>query len=398
MEKLFIDDLEMKGKRVLLRVDFNVPLKNGKVEDDTRIRETLPTIEKIVLSGGIPIIISHLGRPKGKKDPVFSLEPVAKYLGNLMGKKVIFLPDCVGEAVEAAVRQAKPGEIYMLENLRFYKEEEENDPGFSEALASLADVYINDAFATAHRAHASTVGVTKYFKENAAGYLMAKEIRNLSAILEDPPRPFVAIIGGAKISTKLPVLKNLLKKVDKMLIGGGLSYTFFKALGVEIGKSICEDDQVNNAVGILQSPYADKKIILPIDIVVTNSIESPKVIENVAWDSIPSNLEGVDIGKKTRELFAYEIVNARSAFINGPMGVFEVKPFDRGTIEIFEALAELTEKGGFTVAGGGETVEALNKLGFKGKLTHESTGGGASLEFMEGKVLPGIAALTDKKA
>ncbi|MGB9562009.1 MAG: phosphoglycerate kinase, partial [bacterium] len=306
MDKLFIEDLELSGKRVLLRVDFNVPLKNGKVEDDTRIRETLPTINKIISSGGIPVIISHLGRPKGKKDSSLSLKPVAEHLEKLLGRKVTFLTNCVGEYVEKSVKNGKSGDVFLLENLRFYKEEEENAPEFAKALASLADLYINDAFATAHRAHASTVGVTKFFKQNAAGYLMAKEIESLSTILEKPPKPFVAIIGGAKISTKLPILKNLLKKVDKLLIGGGLSYTFFKALGVEIGKSICEDEQLNNASEILQSPYADKKIVLPIDVVVTDSIDSPKIIENVSWDAIPANLESVDIGKKTRELYTYE--------------------------------------------------------------------------------------------
>jgi len=397
MQKLLIDDLNLKGKRVLLRVDFNVPLKNGKVEDDTRIRETIPTIKKVLEDGGIPIIISHLGRPKGKKDPAFSLKPVAETLSRLIEKKVTFLPDCIGPEIESKIRAGHRGDIFLLENLRFYKEEEENDPEFARALASLGDVFVNDAFATAHRAHASTVGVTKYLKKCAAGYLMAKEIQNLSTILENPKRPFVAVVGGAKISTKLPVLKNLLRLVDKLLIGGGLSYTFFKALGGEIGKSICEEDQIPNAAEILQSHYADKKIIFPIDCVVTDSLEKPNRIEVVHWDSIPEELGGVDIGPKTAELFASEILSARSVLINGPMGVFEVKPFDRGTRAVFEAIVEVTRKGGFTVAGGGETVEALNKLGFKGMLTHESTGGGASLEFLEGKTLPGIAALTDKE-
>jgi phosphoglycerate kinase len=398
MNKLTIDDLKMKDKRVLVRVDFNVPLNEKKeVADDTRIVESLPTIKKILNDGGKTVLMSHLGRPKGK-DPNLSLAPVAKRLGKLLRWPVKFVDDCIGEKVEKAVSELKSSECLLLENLRFYPQEEKNDPEFAKSLAKLGEVYINDAFGTAHRAHASTEGVTKYIKECAAGYLMQKELKYLGMALTQPKRPFIAILGGAKISGKIDVIKNLLDKVDTLLIGGGMAFTFYKAMGKEIGSSILEGDKVELAKEILAE--AEKKKVdleLPDDFIIAPEAKEDTSTKVVNKDNIPVGWKGLDIGPETLKLFKEKIENAKTVIWNGPMGVFEVDKFSRGTTGIADQLAQITRKGATTIVGGGDSVAALAKVNLEKKMTHVSTGGGASLEFLEGKILPGVAALTDKK-
>ncbi len=398
MDKLTIDDLKLKDKRVLVRVDFNVPLNEKKeVADDTRIVESLPTIKKILNDGGKAILMSHLGRPKGK-DPNLSLAPVAKRLEKLLGKPVKFVDDCIGEKVEKAVSGLKSSECLLLENLRFYPQEEKNDPEFAKSLAKLGEVYINDAFGTAHRAHASTEGVTKYIKECAAGYLMQKELKYLGMALTQPKRPFIAILGGAKISGKIDVIKNLLDKVDTLLIGGGMAFTFYKAMGKEIGSSILEGDKVELAKEILAE--AEKKKVdleLPDDFIIAPEAKEDTSTRVVDKDNIPVGWKGLDIGPETLKLFREKIENAKTVVWNGPMGVFEVDKFSKGTIGVADQLARITEKGATTIVGGGDSVAALAKVNLEKKMTHVSTGGGASLEFLEGKTLPGVAALTDKR-
>ncbi len=397
MEKLSIDDIGLSGKRVLVRVDFNVPLdEKGEVTNDKRIVASLPTIKKIIADGGKAILMSHLGRPKGKKVPEMSLLPVAKRLEKLLGKPVKFADDCVGPEVEKAVSLLKPGECLLLENLRFYAEEEKNDPEFAGKLANLGDVYVNDAFGTAHRAHASTEGVTKYFKQCAAGYLMQNELKYLGMALANPQRPFVAVLGGAKISGKIDVITNLMDKVDAILIGGGMVFTFYKAMGREIGKSLLESDKVDLAGEILKKAQ-EKKIgfFLPVDVVVASEPKDDVSSQVVASDAIPSNMLGLDIGPKTLKEFASELDKAKTVVWNGPMGVFEVSKFAAGTIGIAQELAKITQKGATTIVGGGDSASAVAKAGLKDKLSFISTGGGASLEFLEGKTLPGVAALTD---
>ncbi len=398
MNKLTIDDLKMKDKRVLVRVDFNVPLNEKKeVADDTRIVESLPTIKKILNDGGKAILMSHLGRPKGK-DPNLSLAPVAKRLEKLLGKPVKFVDDCIGEKVEKAVSELKSSECLLLENLRFYPQEEKNDPEFAKSLAKLGEVYINDAFGTAHRAHASTEGVTKYIKECAAGYLMQKELKYLGMALTQPKRPFIAILGGAKISGKIDVIKNLLDKVDTILIGGGMAFTFYKALGKEVGSSLLEGDKVELAKEILEE--AEKKKVdleLPDDFIIAPEAKEDTSTRVVDKDNIPAGWKGLDIGPETLKLFKEKIENAKTVVWNGPMGVFEVDKFSKGTIGIADQLARITKKGATTIVGGGDSVAALARVNLEKKMTHVSTGGGASLEFLEGKTLPGVAALTDKK-
>ncbi|MBI5806950.1 MAG: phosphoglycerate kinase [Ignavibacteriales bacterium] len=397
MKKLSIDNVELKGKRVLVRVDFNVPLdENQKITDDIRITSALPTIKKIINDGGKCILMSHLGRPKGGPNPKYSLKPVAVRLGELLESEVKFAPDCIGEQVKAIVNKMKDGEVLLLENLRFHPEEEKNVPEFAQQLAELGDVYINDAFGSAHRAHASTEGVTKYIKVCAAGYLMQKELEYLGNAVSNPVRPFTAILGGSKISGKIDVIENLLPKVDYLLIGGGMAYTFYKAMGYEIGSSLLEEEKIELAKQMLEKFKSSKaKVLLPVDNVVASEFknESPSMV--VDSDKIPADKMGLDIGPKTIEEFKEVILESKTIVWNGPMGVFEFDNFAKGTNEIAKALAEATEKGAITVIGGGDSAAAISKAGLDDKVTHVSTGGGASLEFLEGKVLPGVAALND---
>jgi phosphoglycerate kinase len=397
MNKLSINDLSLKDKKVLMRVDFNVPLKNGEVTDDTRIVESLPSIKKVLKEGGGLILMSHLGRPKGKPNSEMSLKPVAKRLEKLLNKPVKFVNDCIGPEVEKTVSELKSGECLLLENLRFYAQEEENDPEFAKKLAKLGEMYINDAFGTAHRAHASTEGVTKYFKQCAAGYLMQKELKYLGMALSNPSRPFVAILGGAKISGKIDVISSLMDKVDTLLIGGGMVFTFYKALGFGIGNSLVEEDKISLAREILDK--AKKKgldIVLPEDIVIAKEADEKSEVKIVDKDKIESGWKGLDIGSKTIALFAKKLENAKTVVWNGPMGVFEIERFSKGTIEIAKVLAKITRKGATTIVGGGDSASAIAKAGVEKEISHISTGGGASLEFLEGKTLPGVAALTDE--
>ncbi len=397
MNKLTIDNLELKGKRVLMRVDFNVPLdENKNVTDDTRIRASLPSILKVINDAGKLILMSHLGRPKGKKDPKYSLEPVAKKLSELLGKEVKFAKDCIGDEVKKLVDSLNEGDVLLLENLRFYAEEEKNDENFARQLAALGDLYINDAFGSAHRAHASTEGVTKFFKQNAAGYLMQKELEYLSKAVGNPERPYTAILGGAKISGKIDVIQNLMNKVDNLLIGGGMAFTFFKVMGLEIGKSLLEEDRIEMAKQILDETESKNiNLILPVDVIIADSFSNDAKSEVVDINSIKSDWQGLDIGPKTIDLFKSYIEKSKTVVWNGPMGVFEYDNFAKGTFEIAKILAEVTQKGVVTIVGGGDSAAAIAKAGLEDKVSHVSTGGGASLEFLEGKVLPGVAALTD---
>lgn len=398
MNKLSIDDLQLKGKKILVRVDFNVPLDDDKnITDDIRIVSALPTIKKIIREGGKAILVSHLGRPKGKKDDKYSLKPAAERLSQLLKQNIKLAPDCIGDEVKKLADELNDGDILMLENVRFYSEEEKNDEQFAKQLAELADIYINDAFGTAHRAHASTEGVTKFVEKSAAGYLMQKELDYLGAAVSNPKRPFIAILGGAKISGKIDVINNLVDKVDTLIIGGGMAYTFFKAQGKEIGKSLLEEEKIDLAKEILQKMKSSKaKFILPMDVVAADEFknESPHKIYSV--DEIPKDKMGLDIGPETIKLFKDELLNAKTIIWNGPMGVFEMDNFAKGTFEIAQALADATENGAVTIIGGGDSAAAIAKAGMEDKVTHVSTGGGASLEFLEGKELPGVAALTDK--
>ena len=398
MKKLTVEDLDLHGKRVLMRVDFNVPLEDGKVANDKRIQAALPTIRYIVEKGGKLILMSHLGRPKGSRVAEMSLKPCVAVLSRLLGKDVAFVDDCIGEAVETAANGLNAGDVLLLENLRYYKEETDNDSGFAGKLAKLGDMYVNDAFGTAHRAHASTEGVTHFLDQCAAGYLMVKELDYLGRVMENPARPFVAILGGAKISGKIDVITNLLPKVDKVIIGGGMAYTFFKARGLEIGRSLLEADKVAYAKEILAQ--GGDKIVLPVDCMVTDFFDfnARKIgtLKEVSADAIPPDWESLDIGSKSIETFRSVLENARTVIWNGPMGVFEIDETARGTYAIAELLAQVTAKGATTVIGGGDSASAVNKAGVAAKVSHVSTGGGASLEFIEGKTLPGVAALTDK--
>jgi phosphoglycerate kinase len=396
--KKTIDDVDVKGKRVLVRVDFNVPLdENKNITDDKRIVESLPTIKKILKDGGTPILMSHLGRPKGKPKPEYSLAPVAKKLGELLKAKVIMAPDCIGAETKAAIASAKPGEVVLLENLRFHAEEEANDANFSKELASLGQLYVNDAFGSAHRAHASTEGVTKYLKPAVGGYLMEKELRYLSQAVGNPQRPYVAIIGGAKISGKIDVINNLLGKVDALIIGGGMMFTFLKAMGKEIGNSILEADKIDLAKELIEKAKSGKaRLLLPVDCTVAEKFENTAAKKNVAVDAIPQAWVGMDIGPKSIELFRNEIVKAKTVVWNGPMGVFEMENFAAGTKAVADALVEATKQGASTIVGGGDSAAAIAKFGLESKVSHVSTGGGASLEFLEGKLLPGVAALDNK--
>ncbi len=397
MNKLSIDKVDLKGKRVLVRVDFNVPLdENQNITDDIRIKSALPTIEKIINDGGKVILMSHLGRPKGQVKPEFSLKPAAERLSELLGKEVKFAPDCIGSEVEDLANSLNAGEVLLLENLRFHKEETDNDPEFAKKLAKLGDVYVNDAFGSAHRAHASTEGVTKYFDICAAGYLMQKELDYLDGAIANPKRPFTAILGGAKISGKIDVIDSLMDKVDTLIIGGGMAYTFIKAMGYEIGSSLLEEEKIDLAKEMLKSFESDSvKVLLPVDVMVASEFSNDSPAEAVDIDMIPADKMGLDIGPKTRAIFAEEIVNSKTVVWNGPMGVFEFDNFAHGTNAIAEALVKATENGAITIIGGGDSAAAIKKAGLEDKVSHVSTGGGASLEFLEGKTLPGVAALTD---
>jgi phosphoglycerate kinase len=398
MDKLTVEDLNLKGRRVLMRVDFNVPLESGRVANDKRIRAALPTIEYITNSGGKLILMSHLGRPKGRRVPQLSLEPVVAVLDALLGKKVRFVDDCIGKSVEAAVESLDEGDILLLENLRYYEEETKNDPDFAAKLAQFGDVYVNDAFGTAHRAHASTEGVTHFISQCAAGYLLMKELDYLGGVMANPAKPFVAILGGAKISGKIDIISNLLPRVDRIIIGGGMTYTFFEAQGKEIGKSLLEEDKIDLAKDLLAQ--GGEKIMLPVDCMVTPSFDFDKrqvgILNEVAADAIPADEFSLDIGTKSIEKFRSIISAAKTVVWNGPMGVFEIEDTAKGTYAIANALAEATANGATTVIGGGDSASAINKAGVADRVSHVSTGGGASLEFMEGKVLPGVAALTDR--
>ncbi len=395
MNKLSINDIEVKGKRVLVRVDFNVPVdEEGRITDDRRIRAALPTIENLSRRGARVILVSHFGRPKGTVNPKYRMDNIARRLEELSGKKVVKVDDCIGPEVKSRVDALSDGDLLLLENVRFYKEEEANDPEFARELASLAEIYVNDAFGTAHRAHASTAGVTAYLQPAVAGLLLEKELSVMGKALENPERPFIAILGGAKVGDKLGVITNLLEKVDCLLIGGGMAYTFLKAKGFEVGRSLLDAERVDFAREKMAAAESKGvKLLLPSDVVVADRIKEPTVRRVVSVEAIPADLEGLDIGPETIERYTAEIAKARTVIWNGPLGVFEEPAFAEGTREIALALAAST---GTTIIGGGDSAAAVEQFGLADKMTHISTGGGASLEFLEGKELPGVAALTDK--
>ena len=396
LNKKSVDDINVKGLRVLVRCDFNVPLQEGKITDDTRLVAALPTIKKLINDGGKVILCSHLGKPKGEPKPELSLAPVAVALEALLGQKVTFAADAtvVGENAKAAVAAMKDGEVVLLENTRYRAEETKNGEAFSKELASLCDVFVNDAFGTAHRAHCSNVGVTQYVDTAVVGYLMQKEIDFLGNAVNNPVRPFVAILGGSKVSSKISVINNLLDKVDTLIIGGGMAYTFMKAQGYEVGKSLLETDYLDYANEMLAKAEKNGvKLLLPIDTVVSKEFSNDAPYHTVELGGIAADEEGLDIGEKTRELYADAIKSAKTVVWNGPMGVFEMSNFAKGTIAVAEALANIDAT---TIIGGGDSAAAVNQLGFGDKMSHISTGGGASLEFLEGKELPGVAAANDK--
>lgn len=398
MSKLTIRDLDLRGKRVFLRVDFNVPLKDGVVTDDTRIRETLPTLRLAINKGGRLVLASHLGRPKGGPDPKYSLKPAAKKLEELLSKPVAFVDDCVGAGPEAKSKSLKDGDVLLLENVRFHAEEEKNDEAFSKQLAALCDgLFVCDAFGSAHRAHASVVGITRFVKQSAAGLLMEKELRYLGRAVTNPARPFVAILGGAKVSDKIEVVENLMKIAGAMLIGGGMAYTFLKAQGHPIGKSLVENDKLELATKILKEAKEKKfKFLLPVDHVIAPEFKAEAPARIVDVSATPADQMGLDIGPKTIAAYASEIAKAKTIVWNGPMGVFEMPAFAKGTLEIAKAVATATSAGAISIVGGGDSVAAVHQSGVADKISHISTGGGASLEFLAGRKLPGVEALSDK--
>ncbi|MDD5304342.1 MAG: phosphoglycerate kinase [Elusimicrobia bacterium] len=388
-----IQDMTVKGKRVLVRVDYNVPMKGSKIEDNARIRETLKTLEYLIAEGAKIVLIAHLGRPKGKVEPKYSLKPVAAELAKLLKKPVAFADDCVGPVAEKAVAALKPGDVLLLENLRFHAEEEANDPAFAKALAKNGEIFIQDAFGALHRAHASTAGVTKYLP-GAIGFLVQRELEFLDRVIGNPQRPFLAIIGGAKVSDKLAVLDKLLERVDALLIGGAMAYTFLAAQGINIGKSLLEKDQIDAAKAIIEKAYNKKvEILLPADHLVVREIKADAAVVSTQAMSIPSDMIGVDIGPHSIEFFTDHIAKAKTIFWNGPMGIFEMPAFAEGSTAVAKAMAEATEKGAITIVGGGDSLSVLAKTGLASKMSHCSTGGGASLELLEGKALPGLVAL-----
>ena len=400
LNKKTVDDINVKGQKVLVRCDFNVPLKNGVITDENRIIAALPTIKKLIADGGKVILCSHLGKPKGEPKPELSLAPVAKRLSELLGKEVVFAADAnvVGENAKKAVAEMQDGDVVLLENTRYRAEETKNGEAFSAELGSLADIFVNDAFGTAHRAHCSTVGVVSYVKEAVAGYLIGKELKYLGNAVDAPVRPFVTILGGAKVADKLTVIENLLNKADPLIIGGGMAYTFLAAKGYSVGQSLLDTEKIDYCKDMLKkAEEKGVKILLPIDCTIAKSfpdpIDGPIDVEVVDADKIPNDYQGLDIGPKTAELFANEVKSAKTVVWNGPMGVFENPTLAKGTIAVAKSLAETDA---VTVIGGGDSAAAVNTLGYGDKMTHISTGGGASLEFLEGKELPGIAALNDK--
>jgi phosphoglycerate kinase len=398
MTKLTINDLDLRGKRVFIRVDFNVPLKDGVVTDDTRIRETLPTLRLAIQKGGRLVLASHLGRPKGGPDPKYSLRPAAKKLEELLAKPMAFALDCVGPGAEGQSKALRDGEVLVLENVRFHPEEEKNDEAFSKQLAALCDgLFVCDAFGSAHRAHASVVGITRFVQQSAAGLLMEKELAYLGKAMTAPARPFVAILGGAKVSDKIEVVENLMKIADAMLIGGGMAYTFLKADGQPIGKSLVEDDKLDLARRLREEAQKKKfALLLPVDHVVGAEFKADTTTQTVSISATPDGWMGLDIGPKTIEAYRQKIASAKTIVWNGPMGVFEMPAFAKGTLEIAKAVAAATSNGAISIVGGGDSVAAVHQSGLADKISHISTGGGASLEFLGGRKLPGVEALTNK--
>lgn len=397
MNKVTITDLNFKNRRVLVRVDFNVPLDgNQNITDDRRIRAVLPTLKKLSDDGARVIICSHLGRPKGKYAPKMSLRPVAKRLSELLEREVLFAEDCIGPEASNLIDKMGNGDSVMLENLRFHPEEEENDAEFARKLAALADIFVNDAFGTAHRAHASTVGVTRHYQQSVAGFLMEKELRYLGKTLADPARPFAAILGGAKISGKIDVINSLIGKVDILIIGGGMTFTFAKAMGYSIGDSLLEADKIELAKELIAKiKNSTTKLFFPCDAVVAAEISNEAESKVVDIDKIPDGMKGLDIGPSSVQLFSHALVEAKTILWNGPMGVFEIDQFATGTLDLARILGDMTSQGSITIVGGGDSAAAISKAGLDDKFSHISTGGGAALEFLEGKKLPGVEALTD---
>jgi phosphoglycerate kinase len=395
LDRTTVRQVTLPGRRALVRVDFNVPFKDGKVADDTRIKASLPTIRFLSKAGAKVILMSHLGRPKGKPDRAQSLRPVADRLTELLGGSVSFADDCIGPEAEAASRALPDGGVLLLENVRFHAEEEKNDAVFARQLAALGDLFVNDAFGSAHRAHASTEGVTRFLSPSVAGLLMEKELDYLGSALESPARPFVAVLGGSKISGKIDVIHNLLPRVDRLLVGGAMAFTFFRAEGYEVGKSLVEADRVEMARELLHGPGAGK-LMLPSDTLAATVLDGSAPVRVVSVSAMPVDLAGGDIGPATAEEFAGILRGARTILWNGPMGVFEVPVFAQGTLAVARALAEATKAGAITVVGGGDSAAAVNQAGLESAVSHVSTGGGASLEFLEGRVLPGVAALTPR--
>lgn len=398
MAKLILDKLSVAGKKVLVRVDFNVPINDGIISDDSRITAALPTIEKLVNDGAIVMLTSHLGRPKSKNDTEFSLKIVADHLkGLLPNRTVTFVDDCIGSKVDEAVASAKAGDIILLENVRFYDEETKNDEAFAKALAKNADIFVNDAFGSSHRAHASVSGVTAFVEQSASGYLLQKEIKFLQEAVDAPNRPFVAILGGAKVSDKIGVIENLLNKVDTIIIGGGMAYTFLKSQGVEIGNSLLEADKMDLAASLLEKAKAKGvNLMLPHDFTIADDFAPNANTKQVDLDGITPGWQALDIGPKTAAQFSQVIEEAKTVLWNGPMGVFEFEAFAKGTNAVAKSLVNATKKGAITIIGGGDSASAIQKAGYKDEVSHVSTGGGASLEFLEGKGLPGVEALSNQ--